>query len=290
MSALIRELVTVWWGYILTIGFWDVIDILIVAYLIYRVLVFARKTSSGGLLKGIVLLIAVLWISTILHLNVISYLLGNTMELGIIAVIILFQPELRKFLEQVGRSSFFGFFGRKGQEQALETAISQTILACKDLSLTKTGALVVFEKNNRLDDYLITGTSIDAELTADLLRNIFYPKTPLHDGAVIVRYGRIASAGCMLPLSNNINLSRDLGMRHKAGIGISERSDAVVVIVSEETGYISVAVDGMIKRNLTLMTLEKLLTNELLLDSDTKGRRAKIKNIFKVKNESKRDN
>ena len=144
------------------------------------------------------------------------------------------------------------------------TTITQTVLACVDMSATRTGALIIFERDNRLDDQIRTGTILDAETTAELLKNIFYPKAPLHDGAAIIRSGRIQAAGCMLPLSNNPNLSKELGMRHRAGIGMSEASDAVVVIVSEETGAISVAVNGMLKRHLTKDTFEKILRNELI--------------------------
>ena len=159
----------------------------------------------------------------------------------------------------------------------METAITQTVLACTDLAETKTGALIVFERANNLDMYINSGTIINADPTSELLKNIFYPKTPLHDGAVIIRDGIIAGAACMLPLSTNTNLSRDLGMRHRAGVGMSERTDAVVAIVSEETGSISVAIDGMIKRHLTPETFEKILRNELMeSEEDSTKKRGRI--------------
>jgi diadenylate cyclase len=217
-------------------------------------------------------LIIALGISNLLQLNVINFILSNVMELGILALVILFQPELRRILEQFG-GNFSGWLSnRKLSRAEVETAIAQTVFACESMSKTKTGALIVFERNVTLDDCIKTGTVLDAEPTSELLKNIFYPKAPLHDGAVIIRKGRVTGAGCMLPLTNNSNLSRDLGMRHRAGIGMSERSDAVVAIVSEETGAISVAVGGMLKRHLTPITFEQILRNELIAEEEQKHR------------------
>jgi diadenylate cyclase len=284
----VKGIYNVFLNIIQTISIWDILDIAIVAYLLYRLLLFVRKTSAGGVVKGIFLLIAVLWLSSLLNLNVINFLLGKTMELGILALIVLFQPEIRKFLEQFGRKNITGFFRRQIKTQVIDDTIAQTVQACLSLSKTKTGALIVFEREIRLDDYVKTGTLINAEPSAELLKNIFYPKAPLHDGAVIVREGRIMGAGCMLPLTNNTNLSRDLGMRHRAGIGMSERSDAVVVIVSEETGAISVAVDGMLKRRLDRETFERLLKNELMDESNV-SRSKKGSILSRVKNNGKRN-
>lgn len=258
------------WNIIRTIKISDIIDVGIIAYLIYRLTTFVRKTNSANVIKGIVLLVAVMLVSEIVHLNVISYLLGNTFELGILALIVLFQPELRRFLEQMGSSNFKGFLGKTENAQAIDKAIAQTVIACQDMSRSKTGALLVFERDINLDSYINTGSIINAQPSAELLKNIFYPKTPLHDGAVIIRDGRLAGAACMLPLSNNNNLSRELGMRHKAGIGISERSDAVVVVVSEETGSISVAIEGTLKRHLNIETFETLLRKELIPKEEEK--------------------
>lgn len=260
-----------WIGNMLrTLEFADFIDVGIIAFLIYRLIAFVRKTNSANVIKGIGILVAVLWISEFMHLNVISYLLGNTFELGILALVVLFQPELRRFLEQMGSSNFKGFINKTENRQAIETAIAQTVIACQDMSRSKTGALLVFERDINLDSYIKTGSIINAQPSAELLKNIFYPKTPLHDGAVIIRDGKISGAACMLPLSNNNNLSRELGMRHRAGIGISERSDAVVVVVSEETGSISVAVEGTLKRHLNIETFETLLRKELIPKEDEK--------------------
>lgn len=244
--------------------FWDILDIAIIAIIIYNLLRFVRKTNSANVMKGIILLIAVVWLTNIMHLTVVSYLLNAVLEMGLFALIVLFQPELRRILEQFGNSNFRGYFGRQIKTQALENSITQTVLACSDMADSRTGALIVFERNINLDAYIKTGTIVDATPAVELVKNIFYDKAPLHDGAMIIREGRIAGAACMLPLSSNTNISRSLGMRHRAGIGMSERSDAVVVIVSEETGAISVAIEGVLKRGLTPDTLEKLIRNELL--------------------------
>lgn len=274
----VNEALMVCWNVIQTISIWDVLDMAIIAYLIYRLLTFVRKTSSANVIKGIVLLIAVMWIASLLHLSVVNYLLGEAFKLGVVVVIVLFQPEIRTFLEQVGKSKFKGFFKRQNDVKAIDQAITQVVLACADMSKNKVGALIVFERDISLEGYIKTGSIIDAEPAQELIKNIFYPNTPLHDGAVIIRDGRVAGAACMLPLSSNSNLSRDLGMRHRAGVGTSERSDAVVAIVSEETGSISVAVDGMLKRHLAIDTFEKLLRNELLLQDEPKKQRGIFKN------------
>jgi len=273
------------WNYIQMIKITDILDIALIAFLIYKVIIFTVKTNSArSIIKGIILIIIVMWMSSLLNLNVINFLLGKTMELGILAIIILFQPELRRMLERVGSGKMFNVFGRQLKESRLETAIEQTVLACADMSKSKIGALIVFEREIKIDDPIKTGTIINADTSAELLKNIFYPKAPLHDGAVIIRNDQIAAAGCMLPLSSNPNLSRDLGMRHRAGIGMSEVSDAVVVIVSEETGSIAVAVDGMLKRHLALDTFERLLRNELLPNEETKVKTVdRFRNTLKVK-------
>jgi len=260
----VQEIINIIWNSILTIRVWDVLDMAIIAFLIYRLVSFVRRTGSASVVKGIVFLVAIMGLSSLLQLSVVSYLLREAFQIGILALVVLFQPELRRILEHFGSSRFLRAFGPRMDTEALDTAIKQTVMACADMSESCTGALIVFERTISLDTYIKTGSLIDAEPNAELIKNIFFPKTPLHDGAVIVRNGRIAGAACMLPLSNNLNLSRDLGMRHRAGVGMSERSDAVIIIVSEETGSISVAVDGMLKRHLTLETAEVLLRNELL--------------------------
>ncbi len=271
-------------NYIKLISIADIVDIVIVAFLIYKLIGVIRKTNLMPVAKGLVVLLVVLWLSGVMHLTMINWLLRNIVELGLIALVIIFHPELRRFLEKVGSSRITGLFGGEYKAMNVESAIMQTVLACADLSRTRTGALIIFERDNQLADPISTGTLLNADVTAELMKNIFFVKAPLHDGAVIIKNGRIAAAGCMLPMSANMNLSRDLGMRHRAGIGVSERSDAVAVIVSEETGAISVAVDGMLKRHLSTETVETLLRKELVPDVEGKGRRNLLDMIRGKKN------
>ncbi len=245
----------------------DLLDMAILSVLIYRLLWMLRKSSSGRVLRGILVLLLAMWASNYLMLTATNFLLDLVVQWGILVLVILFQPELRRMLERMGSGALGALFtASKGSVMDLEGAINETVEAYASLSRDKVGALMVFERQNLLDDVIKTGTALDCAVSSELLKNIFWNKAPLHDGAVIVREGRIVGAGCMLPLSGNVNLSRDLGMRHRAGIGMSEHSDAVVVIVSEETGSISAAVGGMLKRHLAPETLERLLRNELLND------------------------
>jgi diadenylate cyclase len=256
-----------------TMSFTDFLDIIIVAYLIYKVIGFVRKTNSYNLAKGIVFLLIALWLSYVLNLTMINFLLRRTVELGLIALVVLFQPELRRLLERMGR----GFSSRKSMSTPLmEDAIAQMVVACTDMSTSHTGALVIFERKDQLNSVMATGTVINSDVSAELIKNLFYNKAPLHDGAVVVREGRIAAAGCVLPLTQSTNLSKELGMRHRAGIGLSEQSDAVVVIVSEETGAISVAVEGMLKRHLTAASLDRLLHSELIREEEDQSRVSKV--------------
>ncbi|MBR5491185.1 MAG: diadenylate cyclase CdaA [Oscillospiraceae bacterium] len=261
-------------NYIKLISISDILDIAIVAFLIYKLIGFVRKTNLVPVAKGLVVLLVALWLSGELHFTMINWLLRNIVELGLIALVIIFHPELRRFLEKVGSSRITGIFGGEYKSMNMESAIMQTVLACADLSRSRTGALIIFERDNQLAEPISTGTLLNADVTAELMKNIFFVKAPLHDGAVIIKNGRIAAAGCMLPMSANMNLSRDLGMRHRAGIGVSERSDAVAVIVSEETGAISVAVDGMLKRHLTTETVETLLRKELVPAVEGNGKKS----------------
>ena len=244
----------------------DVLDVAIIAYLVYKILCLVRSTRAENILKGVAIFLVALWLSSPAALNLrgVNYILSHMVEWGVLALIILFQPEIRRILEQVGSRRLVAFFIHEESASTMEQAIGQTVLACTEMSQSRTGALIVFEREILLDDMVRSGTVLDAAVSAELLKNIFFVKAPMHDGAVIVRHGRVLGAGCMLPLSKNVNLSRDLGMRHRAGIGMSENSDAVVVIVSEETGSISVAIGGMLKRHLKPETLENLLRNELL--------------------------
>lgn len=276
-------------GFIRMVELTDLIDIAIVAYLVYRLMLLVRRTSAAQVGKAILLILATLWLADFLQLNVISFILSKTVELGFLALVIVFQPEIRKFLEQLGSSKFAHVFTHEELPSEIESAITQTVAAYTALSKDKVGALMVFERKNLLDDAIRTGTKFDATVSAELLKNIFWDKAPLHDGAVIIRGGRIAGAGCMLPLSGNVNLSRDLGMRHRAGIGVSEHSDAVVAIVSEETGSISVAVGGMLKRHLAPETLERLLQNELMPEEPEKKQGGVFSGLFKFKKGANED-
>ena len=273
-------------GKVILFGISDVVDIAIMAFLIYKVIMLMRRTNSGAVAKGVLLLLFALGVSTFFHLNTVSYLLQQLMVWGVVALVVIFQPEIRRFLEQMGRTSLGKVFTPE-----LDSAITQTVDAYTSLSKSKTGALMVFERKNMLDDAIKTGTALDCTVNAELLKNIFWNKAPLHDGAVIVRAGRIVGAGCMLPMSGNVNLSRELGMRHRAGIGASEHTDAVVAIVSEETGSISVAVGGMLKRHLAPETLERLLRNELLpeRENDEAASKFKLGNLLRFGKGKKQD-
>ena len=250
--------------YLLTLQVTDILDIGIMVFLMYHLLLLVRSTKAASLLKGLFVFLAALVLSGLLQLNGINFILNRMVEVGVLALIILFQPEIRRLLEQMGSRRFMAFFTHSEVASSMEQTISQTVLACTEMSQSRTGVLIVFEREILLNDMVRSGTVLDASVSGELLKNIFFVKAPMHDGAVIVRDGRVLAAGCMLPLSKNVNLSRDLGMRHRAGIGMSENSDAVVVIVSEETGSISVAIGGMLKRHLKPETLENLLRNELL--------------------------
>ena len=254
------------WRYLLLTRVTDLLDVALMAFLLYKLLTLLKTTSGANLLKGVLIFLGVLFLSSILHLNGISFILSRMLEWGVLALIILFQPEIRRVLEQVGsqRFQFLNLFSRQDTVSELERTIAQTVLACTEMSRSRTGALIVFEQKMQLDDMVRSGTVLDASVSSELLKNIFFVKAPMHDGAVIIRHGRLLGAGCMLPLSKNVNLSRDLGMRHRAGIGMSENSDAVVIIVSEETGSISVAIGGMLRRHLMPETLENILRNELM--------------------------
>jgi len=248
------------------IGIADVIDMAVVAFLIYKFVNIVHSTSTARVAKGIILLLALTAVTDLAQMQVLNFLLDAVLELGFIALVIMFQPELRRALERFGGKNLKELMvgGHATPKGDMEKAILATVSACEIMSRERVGVLLVFERDSSLEEYFKTGTLIDAQTTEQLLRNLFFPKASLHDGAVIVRGGRVAAAGCVMPLSENPHLSSDLGTRHRAGIGTSEVSDAVVVIVSEETGTISVAIGGMLKRHLAPQTLERLLTHELI--------------------------
>ena len=246
----------------------DYLDILVVAFLIYRLLPLIRTPSTMRIAKAVLVVVAIAAVTEIGHLYTLSWIIDQFLAVGLLALVILFQPELRRMLDRLGSVQLRSFLGSTKPVQEMETVISQTVMACETMSKERVGALIVFSREARLDEYFKTGTQIDGQVSEQLLRNIFFPKAALHDGAMIIRDGRVAAAGCVLPLSDSHRLSADLGTRHRAGVGMSEVSDAVVVIVSEETGTISVAVGGMLKRHLAPKTLERLLHNELCPKQD----------------------
>jgi diadenylate cyclase len=239
----------------------DYLDILVVAFLIYKVLPLIRTPSTMRIARAIAAVLLLASLTEILQLYTLSFILNQFLGIGLIALVILFQPELRRMLDRLGSVKFRSILGKPAQE--MDTVIAQTVMACENMSRERVGALIVFARESRLDEYFKTGTQIDGQVSEQLLRNIFFPKASLHDGAMIIRDGRVAAAGCVLPLSDSNRLSADLGTRHRAGVGVSEVSDAVVIIVSEETGTISVAVGGMLKRHLAAKTLSRLLHQEL---------------------------
>lgn len=271
MEAIEKTLVGVF-NYLLTIRIPDIIDIVIVAYIIYKVLMLLRRANSKNVARGILVILLVLWLSDAFNLNMINYLSGKIVEFGLIALVVIFQPELRKFLEKVGRGDLRTYFIRERDIGIMDTVISAAVEACEEMSTERTGALIAFERAKSLKEYTANGTVINADLSVELLKNLFFINAPLHDGAVIVRDGKIAAAGCVLPLSKSKNLSKELGMRHRAGIGLSEESDAVVVIVSEETGSISIAEGGMLKRHLDRSNFEKILRSELIAEESPAGK------------------
>ena len=241
----------------------DYLDIFLVAFLIYSVLPYQRTPNVLKIAKTVGALVLVAWLTDILQLYTINWLLSQLLTIGLLAFVVLFQPELRHMLNHLGDMKIGQLFGFEKPVQEMERIIQQTCVACEMMSKERIGALIVFARKNRLDEYFKTGTIISGQVTEQLLRNIFVNKAPLHDGAVIIQDGKIAAAGCVLPVSNSTALSKDLGTRHRAGVGISEVSDTLTIIVSEETGSISVASGGVLKRQLMPETLEKLLFNEL---------------------------
>ena len=256
IRSLMEQLPTMQWT--------DLIDIAVVAFLIYRLMPLIKTPSTMRVARAVLAVIVIAYITEVLHLYTVSWIINQFLSIGLLALVILFQPELRRMLDRLGNvklRSMLGVSAKPAQE--MDTVISQTVMACEIMSREKVGALIVFAREARLDEFMRTGTAIDGQASEQLIRNIFFPKASLHDGAMIIRDGRVAAAGCVLPLSDSNRLSADLGTRHRAGVGMSENSDAVVVIVSEETGTISVAVGGMLKRHLAPKTLERLLHNEL---------------------------
>ena len=252
-----------------SIGLNDVLDIAIVAFLVYKVRGFIRETRAEQLAKGLVVLVICTLLSDFLKLYTLHWLLSGVVSVGLIAIVVIFQPELRRALEHLGRSRFANIMSDIDKEEA-KRMVTEIVRAVESMSASRTGALMVIEKEITLNDIVETGTVIDAYISAEMIGNIFYEGAPLHDGALILRGDRLYAAGCVLPLTQNKELSKELGTRHRAGIGITENSDALVIIVSEETGVISLAQNGELTRFLEGKKIEKTLL-DLYLQEDSKS-------------------
>ena len=268
----------------------DYLDIVLVAYLIYKLLPVLRSTGTVRVARVIGVLIVVAWLTDALRLHTLSYLFSQVLAVGLLALVVLFQPELRRMLDQLSNVRFHHLWGSEKPQQEMIPVIVQTVRACELMSRERVGALIVFARETQLDEYFKTGTMIEGRVSEQLLRNIFFPKAALHDGATVIRDGMIMAAGCVLPLSESDRLSLDLGTRHRAAVGVSEVSDAVVVVVSEETGAISVAVGGMLKRHLAPQTLERLLRNELCPEEAPKQENLAVKLYQKLQKKEKGGN
>ncbi|WP_027633210.1 diadenylate cyclase CdaA [Clostridium hydrogeniformans] len=266
----------------------SVLDILVVAYIFYKGYMLIRETRAEQLLKGILFILALIPISYLLELRVVYTILSKTITIGVLSIIIIFQPEIRRALEHLGRSTFIDRH-ILDNEEVIEKVMSEIVIAVDNLSQSKTGALIAIEQNTGLGEIIATGTNIDAVVSSALLENIFVVNTPLHDGSTIIRNDRIVSSGCVLPLTSNNTISKKLGTRHRAAMGLSETSDALVIIVSEETGTISLAVNGRLKRNFARDELKfellKLMKNRKDLRKLTAGERVK-KWIIRRKNKT----
>ena len=264
-------------GILLSIKITDVIDILIVAYLLYTLLGFIKETRAQQLFRGILLIVAFFLVSEIFNLSLLNWLFTRLITVGLIAVVILFQPEIRRGLEQIGRRGVLSWQFRDMGKDELYATVHKIVDAVDDFSSTQTGALMAIERETMLTDICETGVIVDAEISVRLLGNLFYEGSPLHDGAVILRGDRVHAASCVLPLTERQNIGKNLGTRHRAALGLSEVSDAFVIVVSEETGAISVAQNGEFKRFLDLKTLEKMLLDIYLPSSDDKDLLSRFK-------------
>ena len=251
------------WSHVSSIGFRDILDVVIVAFLIYKIIPIFRSTGTMRIARVVAVILVIAWLTDITKLHTLNFVLSQFLSIGLLALVILFQPELRRMLDHLSGMKLKKLLGTQKPEQEMIPVITQTVAACEAMSKARIGALMVFARDSSLEEYFKTGTIIDGKVSEQLIRNIFFTNAALHDGAMIIREGRIAAAGCVLPLSESSRLSLDLGTRHRAAVGMSEISDAVVVVVSEETGAISVAIGGILKQHLTPETLEKILRNEL---------------------------
>ena len=246
----------------------DYLDVIVVALIIFGILPLLKTHNTMRIAKVVAAVVVVSWLTEILDLYTLNWIMDQVLNVGLVAVVVIFQPELRRMMDRLGSVEIKKLLGMTRPMQEMDNVITQTVMACEVMSRERVGALIVFARGSRLDDFCKTGTPVDGQVSEQLIRNIFFPMAALHDGAMIIRDGRIAAAGCVLPLSDSKRLSADLGTRHRAGVGMSEATDAVVIVVSEETGTISVAIGGMLKRHLAARTLEQLLKKELMTEED----------------------
>lgn len=275
------------WSQLTGIQLTDILDIVIVAFLIYKIFPIFRATNTMRIAKVVVVILAIAWITDAAHLYTLNFVLNQFLSIGLLALVILFQPELRRMLDHLSSVKIKRLLGTQKPEQEMVPVITQTVSACEAMSKARIGALIVFARDSHVEEYFKTGTIVDGRVSEQLIRNIFFTNAALHDGAMIIQNGRIAAAGCVLPLSDTNRLSLDLGTRHRAAVGMSEVSDAVVVVVSEETGAISVAVGGMLKRHLAPQTLERLLRNELIYEERTQEQSLVLKLRQKLQKKEK---
>lgn len=283
MSEILDTLYTVWNQFVYTISnvrVFDIIDILIIAYIVYKAIEFLRETRAGQLVKGIVFLLALYAFSIAFELAVLRWLLSAVFGSAIVAIAIIFQPELRRLLERVGQTRIGNLQSGGDESEEILNSVDKICKAAGQMQKTKTGALIVFERKTQLGEIINTGTVVDAAVSESLVNNIFYPKSPLHDGAVIVRDGRICAASCILPLTQSTVFSAQLGTRHRAAIGMTENSDAIVLIVSEETGTISIAFNGQITRNYTVESAFNEIKDKLVNDKEQEND-SLLKRVFK---------
>lgn len=286
MGEFLRDMYAQFKGVMSTFSFWDLLDIIAVTFIIYLAIKLIRDTRAVQLVKGIIVFVAVYLIAKIFQLQLLAFIIQEVVfQWGVLAVIVLFQPEIRHALERMGRTKLANFITQSDAKMKKQAdAIEPVCRACSVMSEKKVGALIVFESTTPLSDIGATGTMIDANADSGLIENIFYPKSPLHDGALVVRAGRLFSAGCILPLSSVGNISKELGTRHRAALGMSEESDAFVVVVSEETGAISYAYKSTLMRNISVSDLRDVLSKTFVEKEDDEGvtsGKSKLISLFK---------
>ena len=283
----VQSVLQQFWGLLQGMQWSDYLDIIAVALLLFMLIPMIRTTGSSRIAKVVVGVLLLKWLTDLLNLHTLSYIISQVLAVGVIALVVLFQPELRRMIDHLSNVKINRLLGVEKPSQEMIPVIQQTVRACEVMSRERVGALIVFSRDSHLDEYFKTGTVIEGRVSEQLLRNIFFPKAALHDGAVIINGDRVVAAGCVLPLSESVRLHADLGTRHRAGVGMSEVTDAVAIIVSEETGAISVAVNGMLKRHLAPQTLEKLLRHELCPDDNDKEENLALKLRQKLQKKEK---